>query len=228
MENNNFENDRIEFLKRIEYYILHNTLPDALGLAQERLKQFPQDIDAQVTATDLLMRLGRADEARKIVSQAEKNIAELSIVFKRLGDVYSKNGFNRDASAFYQKYIYFNPHAEDAKNIREKISLIEQQEPLSAEIEILDSENIPKPEFYTVTLSDLYIKQGHFKMAAEVLQEIVRREPANIPARAKLDTVKAAIALKSAKNVNQPVSDNLVNTLSAWLENVDRLKKHAS
>jgi tetratricopeptide (TPR) repeat protein len=228
MENINFENDRIEFLKQIDNFIIKNMLPDALGLAQERLKQFPQDIDAQVTAIDVLMKLGRVDEARKIVSQVEKNIAELSVVYKRLGDIDRKNGFNRDASAFYQKYISFNPHAEDANNIREIISLLEQQEFSTSGIEVSDDSIIPKPEFYTVTLSDLYIKQGHFKMAAEVLQEIVRREPANIQARAKLDTVKAAIAIKSANSLNQPVSENLVSTLSTWLENANRLKKHAT
>jgi tetratricopeptide (TPR) repeat protein len=168
------------------------------------------------------------DEARKIVSQVENNIAELSIVFKRLGDIYDKKGLHRDAFAFYQKYISFNPNAEDATNIGEKISLMKQQESPETEIEMLDSENNPKPEFYTVTLADLYIKQGHLKMAVDVLQEIVRREPANIQARAKLDTVRAAIALKSVHNVNQNVSENMLNTLSAWLENVDRIKTHAS
>jgi tetratricopeptide (TPR) repeat protein len=226
MENSNFENDRYEFLKRIEYFILQDMLQDALSLAQERLKQFPQDIDAQITAADIFIRLDRMDEARKIVSQVENNNAALSIVFKRLGDVYGKNGLDRDAFAFYQKYISFNPNAEDAKNIREKISLIKQPE--SPEPEMLDSENNPKPEFYTITLADLYIKQGHLKMAVDVLEEIVRREPVNIQARAKLDTVKAAIALKSVPNVNQTVSENLLNTLSAWLENVDRIKTHVS
>jgi hypothetical protein len=88
--------------------------------------------------------------------------------------------------------------------------------------------NLPRPDFYTVTLADLYIKQGHLKMAAEVLQDIISKEPANIQARAKLDTVKAAIALKSIADIEATTSGELVNILSSWLENVSRIKEHAT
>ena len=88
--------------------------------------------------------------------------------------------------------------------------------------------NLPQPDFYTITLADLYIKQGHLKMAAEVLKEIIRKEPANIQARAKFDTVKAAISLKSAVGDKVTGSGDLVNILSRWLENVGRIKNNAT
>jgi Tfp pilus assembly protein FimV len=91
-----------------------------------------------------------------------------------------------------------------------------------------DNENTSKPEFYTVTLADLYIKQGHFKMAAEVLEKILEEEPENVLARTKLDTITTAIALKSPVNGDIVQSDNLAKTLSCWLENINRLKKHAA
>ena len=65
-------------------------------------------------------------------------------------------------------------------------------------------------------------------MAADILTEIIKREPANVQARVKLDTVKAAIALKSSPGDTVPSVNNLIKTLSCWLENIGRLKKHAT
>jgi predicted transcriptional regulator len=65
-------------------------------------------------------------------------------------------------------------------------------------------------------------------MAAEVLEKILDKEPENVLARAKLDTVTTAIALKSSVNGDIVQSDNLAETLTRWLENIDRLKKHAA
>ena len=65
-------------------------------------------------------------------------------------------------------------------------------------------------------------------MAAEILGKILEKEPENVLARTKLDTVTTALALKSSVNGDIVQSDNLAKTLSCWLENIDRLKKHAT
>ena len=145
-----------------------------------------------------------------------------------MGDIYGGKGFYRDAVICYQKYISLNPTSDKAKEVVWKIALLEQEEPLITDIDSIDNENTPKPEFSTVTLADLYIKQGHFKIAAEVLEKILEKEPENVLARTKLDTVTTAIALKSSVNRDTVQSDNLAKTLSCWLENITKLKKHAA
>ena len=228
MDNNNFEEDRLNFLDKVESFLQQNLLSQAMAIAEERLKQFPADVDAHVIAGDVLVRMGRIDEARDILREVEEIISGLSFVYARMGDIYQKNGFNRDASICYQKYIALNPTADQTKEITEKRILLEQEEPPRTEIEEPDNVNLPRPDFYTVTLADLYIKQGHLKMAAEVLQEIIRKEPANIQARAKFDTVKAGISLKSVAGDKVTGSVDLVNILSRWLENVGRMKNNAT
>jgi tetratricopeptide (TPR) repeat protein len=228
MDNNNFEEDRLIFLDQVESFLQQNLLLQALGIAEERLKQFPADVDAHVIAGDVLVRMGRIDEARDIIREVEKIISGLSVVYARMGDIYQKNGFNRDASICYQKYIASNPTADQTQEITEQLFLFEQEGPPLADIEESGDANLPQPDFYTITLADLYIKQGHLKMAAEVLQEIIRKEPANIQARAKLDTVEAALSLKSAAGDQVTGSGDLVNILSRWLENVGRIKNNAT
>jgi tetratricopeptide (TPR) repeat protein len=172
--------------------------------------------------------MGRIDDARSILRKVEEKISSLSVMYARMGDIYHKNGFIRDAVICYRKYIILNPTADHAKEIKEKLILCEQEEPQQEDMEEPGDINLPRPDFYTVTLADLYIKQGHLKMAAEVLQDIISKEPANIQARAKLDTVKAAIALKSIADIKATTSGELVNILSSWLENVSRIKEHAT
>jgi predicted site-specific integrase-resolvase len=85
-------------------------------------------------------------------------------------------------------------------------------------------ENIPDPELFTVTLAELYIKQGHLHVAAEILKEIICREPQNSQALAKLDSLKALLYPKSSASKKFVESNNLIETLTSWLKNIDRLK----
>ena len=228
MDNNNAEKDRINFLDQAEDLLQHNKFSEALTLAEERLARLPLDVDARVIAGNVFIGMGRVDEARDVLREVEEIISGLSLIYVRMGDIYGEKGFYRDAVICYQKYISSNPTSDKAKEVVGKIALLEQEEPLITDMDSTDNENTPKPEFYTVTLADLYIKQGHFKMAAEVLEKILEKEPENVLARAKLDTVTTAIALKSSVNGDIIQSDNLAKTLSIWLENINRLKKHAA
>jgi tetratricopeptide (TPR) repeat protein len=228
MDNNNAEKDRMNFLDQAEDLLQHNMFSEALSLAEARLARLPLDVDARVIAGNVFIGMGRVDEVRDVLREVEKIISGLSLVYVRVGDIYREKGFYRDAVICYQKYISLNPTSDKAEEVVGKIALLEQEEPLIADMDSTDNENTSKPEFYTVTLADLYIKQGHFKMAAEVLEKILEEEPENVLARTKLDTVTTAIALKSSLNGDIVQSDNLAKALSCWLENINRLKKHAA
>lgn len=229
MENNNPEENRLKFLSEAEIFLQESKLPEALSLAEARLKIFPLDVDARVVAVNVLIGMGRIEETRNILHEIEEIILGLSLIYIRMGDIYGKKGFYRDAAVCYEKFIFLNPNSDKAKEVIEKISLLEQEEPLLREIdETADHETIPKPDFHTVTLADLYIKQGHFKMAVEVLEKILEYEPDNDLVRTKLDTVKTAIALKSSARGDVVRPDHLAETLTRWLENIDRLKKNAA
>lgn len=228
MENNDSEKDLVNFLGEAEILLQQNKFSETLSLAEARLKRLPLDVDARVVTGDVFISAGRVDEARDILREVEEIISGLSLIYIRMGDIYVKKGFYRDAVICYQKYISMNPTSARAKEVVEKIVLLEQEEPLLAEMDSPDNDDLPKPEFSTVTLADLYIKQGHFKMAAEVLEKILEKQPENVLARTKLDTVTTALALKSSLNADIVQSDNLLKTLSCWLENINKLKKHAT
>jgi hypothetical protein len=78
-----------------------------------------------------------------------------------------------------------------------------------------------------VTLAELYIRQGHLPVARKILEEIIKKEPQNIQAAAKLDSLKKSLDSSSIV-VEKFDPDKLIKTLSSWLKNVDRLKIHAT
>jgi len=229
MENNQFEEDRLIFVRQMESFFRQKMFPEALSLSEERLARFPLDVDAGVFVNRVLIELGKIEESRNVLRILEKEIAKLSFVYLRAAECYEEQGLTPDAVLCYQKFVSLNPLSADVGAIAEKISLLQkEQSPTGAVDESDEGEDELKPEFYTVTLADLYIKQGHLQMAADVLAEIIRKDPVNVQARVKLDTVKAVIARKSSPGDTIPVTDNLIKTLSGWLDNISRLKNHAT
>jgi tetratricopeptide (TPR) repeat protein len=213
MENNNPEENRLKFLSEAEIFLQESNLPEALSLAEARMKNFPLDVDARIVAAKALIGMGRVDETGNILHDVEKIISGLSLIYIRIGDIYGKKGFYRDAAVCYEKYISLNPNSDKVKEVIEKISLLEQEEPLLSEIdETAGDKTIAKPDFHTVTLADLYIRQGHFKMAAEVLEKMLEYEPDNDLVKTKLDTVKTAIALKSSARGDVVQPDHLAGS----------------
>ncbi|MBE3093746.1 MAG: hypothetical protein IMZ52_01855 [Actinobacteria bacterium] len=228
MESNNFEEARMNFLDEAEKLLQQNMLPQALNLAKERLRSLPVDVDAHVIAGNALIGMGQVNEARDILREVEEIISGLSLIYDQMGDIYRKKGFHQDAAICYEKFIALNPNAEKAREVIEKMALLEQEDRPVAEVDMPGDNGILKPDFFTVTLAELYIRQGHLQVAAGILKEIIKREPQNLQAVAKLDTVKTAIALKSSARGDVVRSNHLAETLTRWLENIDRLKKHAA
>ena len=222
------EKNPSNFLCEAEKLFGQNKLQEAFNLAGERVRSFPADADAYVVAGRALLGMGRVDEARDVLREVGEIISKLALVYERMGDIYRKKGFHQDAAVCYEKFISLHPSAEDAIKVIEKMMLLEQEDQPVPEDGMIYDENIPDPELFTVTLAELYIKQGHLQVAAEILKEIICREPQNIQAAAILDSLKAALDQKSSASEKFVESNNLINALSSWLKNIDRLKIHAA
>ncbi len=65
-------------------------------------------------------------------------------------------------------------------------------------------------------------------MAAEILEKIINNEPANEIAKSKLDTVNTAMALQASAKADAAQADFLIDIMTRWLENINRLKNNGS
>jgi tetratricopeptide (TPR) repeat protein len=228
MKNSAWEKERFKFLYTAGKLLEKDNLLEAYNLARERLLFAPADADAHVVAVDALIGMGRYDEARDLLGEIGDHILELSLVYDRLGDIYRKNGFYREAHDCYEKFVSLGSEPTKAREVMQKMSLLARRDGTKDEAGVAAGEKTFEPELLTVTLADLYMRQGHFSEAEKILLDIIKKEPQNMQAVEKLDLLRASLPDKFSADMDPARIDNLIDTLSSWLKNIERLKANAT
>ena len=155
---------RKSFLTQAEAYLDRNELPAVLNIAEERLKLTPGDLDARIAICRVWLLQGRIDEAREMLHEVEEIIASLSQIYVSMGDSCMKRGMREAAEDYYGKFKVLNPGAPLARDISERLKGIEELHETDEEGETEGDAGIPA-DFQTVTLAELYIRQGHLRLA---------------------------------------------------------------
>jgi tetratricopeptide (TPR) repeat protein len=220
------ENDRQErksFLSQMEAYLGRNEVREVLDLAQARLKRTPGDLDARIMICRVWLLQGRLDEARDMLNEMEETIASFSHVYACIGDICMKRGMREAAEDYYGKFRVLNPGAPLARDMSERLKGIEELHETDEEGEAEGAAEIPS-DFQTVTLAELYIRQGHFRLAEEVLEKIIGEDPQNEKAVALL----AEVLDQLRREVSAQPDAGVITELSRWLYNIDRLRGHAA
>ncbi|MCX5819319.1 MAG: tetratricopeptide repeat protein [Deltaproteobacteria bacterium] len=220
------ENDRQErksFLSQMEAYFGRNEVQAVLNLAQARLKRAPGDLDARIMICRVWLLQGRLDEARDMLNEMEEILASFSHVYACMGDICMKRGMREAAEDYYGKLKVLNPGAAPARDMPERLKGIEELHETDEEGETEENAGIPSG-FQTVTLAELYIRQGHFLPAEEVLEKIIGGDPQNEKAAALLTEVREQLR----RAVSAQPDAGVIAELSRWLDNIGRLRGHAA
>ena len=217
-----------DFLLEAEEHLRRDNLTEALNLAAERLRDIPTDAAALGIYCDALISMGRIEDARKVLREVPKIIDGLNLVFERAGDACREKGLHREAATCYEKFLSLRPDTERARDIIGKMAFLEQEDILSPENDLPDNENnAAEKEFFTVTMAQLYMKQGHIEDAETVLEKIIKRESDNEEAINMLDSLRLSRLSTSADVKKNSSENNLIKILTGWLKNIERLKSNA-
>ncbi len=152
---------------------------DATALADARLKRFPGDMDAHLVRASCRARMGRPAEAEEILEQWHAIVRDQSQVYEVLGDAYHREGMTEEAIRSYMRFMELNPGTGAAGRVSEKIASLQDTDIKDGE----DFEPAMSDDFHTITLARLYAKQGHFRMAGDVIDKIQEKDPENREAR---------------------------------------------
>ena len=215
--------ERKLFLLQAETYLDQKDDETALSLAQARLKRTPGDLDARIVICRVWLQQGRIDEARDMLHEMDEIIASLSQIYVCMGDICMKKGMREAAEDYYGKFKVLNPGAPLARDMSERLKGIEELHETDEEGETEETAGIPS-DFQTVTLAELYIRQGHLRPAEEVLEKIVGQEPQNGKAAALLTEVRDRILREASVQRYAGV----IAELSRWLDNIGRVRGHAA
>lgn len=214
--------ERKSFLTQIEAHIERNELGTVLNLAQERLQGIPGDLDARIVICRVWLLQGRLDEARDLLHEMEEILASFSQVYSCMGDICMKKGMEDAAEDYYGKFKLLNPGAPPARD-RSRLKGSEELHETDKDGETEGVAGIPS-DFRTVTLAELYIRQGHFQPAVEVLEKIVNDDPQNGKAAALLAEVREQLR----RGASPQPDTRVIVELSRWLDNIGRLRGHAA
>ena len=215
--------ERKQFLAEMEEYLGRNEFQAALSLAQERLEKRPGDLEARIVICRARLLQGSLDEAREMLNDTEQIIASLSHVYTSIGEICLRRGMREAAEGYYEKFRALNPESPLARGISERLDEGEDLHETDGEGETEGDAAVPS-DFQTVTLAELYIRQGHDRPAEELLEKIIGEDPKNERASVLLTEVRERLR----GTVASPPDTGVVAELSNWLNNIGRLRGHAA
>ena len=225
---NSAPKERDAFLARAEACLEQGLYQMAQDLAQDWLNRFPGDTEGMIVACHAWTKMGRLDKVMEMLREVDGMLFELSRIYARMGDVCQRSGMSREAATFYRKFIALNPDAPVNKEISQKLAeLVGAAGEGILPPEDADEQNVVSG-FQTVTMAELYLKQGHLDMAENLLQEILAKDPCNTAALSALERVKSLLNNRDGKMRSLRQRTALIDELGRWLKNIDGAGSHAS
>jgi tetratricopeptide (TPR) repeat protein len=196
---------------------------DVLALVEVRLRRLPGDPDARLAICRVRIRQGRLAEAREVLAGLEETLESLAPVYACLGDIHRREGRRAEAERCYRKFLLLNPESPLAGDLAAWLEegVTGRDGTVAAET-AEDAGEVPA-DFQTLTLAELYLRQGHLAMAEEVLEAVLKRDPRQQKAAERLDEVRAMLHPELRASRFTPV----IGELNRWLDNIGRLRSHA-
>jgi thioredoxin-like negative regulator of GroEL len=187
--------ERKAFMEEAEALLGKNDYIAVLSLAESRLKRTPGDMDARIVICRVWIDQERLEEAGKMLREMEDILASLSQIYTCMGDIYLRKGMAESAQDFYRTFVSLNPDTTMARKVSEKLKGISEQSATDSRERAEKEAAAPvSDDFQTVTLAELYARQGHLQMAEEILEAILRKGPHHPKAAELLREVRERIA----------------------------------
>jgi tetratricopeptide (TPR) repeat protein len=215
--------ERMDFLSTVMDYLQRELYDNAITLARQRLNHHPGDMDAWFVIASCWVNMEKITDAQEILRQLEQVIDSWSQLYQSLGDSFRKKGLIQEAARLYRRALTMNPDAQSSEEMSATIALLEEcsrADEFIADNQASDIEQISS-DFHTITLAELYIKQGHLTMARDVLKKIIIRDPQNIKVLKRLEYVET---LMNKGNVGK--QEEIVEELEQWLDNLRQRKQY--
>ncbi|MBA4397157.1 MAG: hypothetical protein C0394_07230 [Syntrophus sp. (in: bacteria)] len=201
----------------------------AQELAVERLGQVPDDVDARIAMCKIWTRMGKLEQVDKLLQDAEKRIRDWSRLHAVMGDMCRESGLQKEAVRFYRRFLILHPQGRLHEIVAEKLDRLMDADALPPDEDQDHYEHISAiaPDFHTMTLAELYLRQNEPDMACNVLKEIIRREPDHPEAAVRLREIENGMQA-SQENPDGQARDRVIRELSRWLNNIGRIGCYAA
>jgi len=155
------------------------------------LEKHPSYTSARVVLGRIYQEKNRIDEAtnefKKVLELDPENLMAHSL----LGSIFMEKKDYQTAIEEFQKILTLNPDDDETQThlkqaIEKAASEQKPQKPLKKEEPVDEKKSKPRESTASITIAELYLKQGHFDKAIEIFQELLAEDPQNLMLRQKL------------------------------------------
>ncbi len=185
--------DSLVFAPLADAYRKQGNLDEAFNVCKKGLEKHPTYTSARVVLGRIFQKKGKTEEAvsefKKVLELDSENLMALSL----LGSIFMGKGDYQGAIEEFQKILTLNPDDEEIqeslKQAIEKAAGEQKATKAPKPDQVPVDKKPPKESTASLTIADLYLKQGHFDKAIEVYQELLADDPQNLMLRQKLSEI---------------------------------------
>lgn len=228
---------RMQFLSRVDALLDLRMFDLAREISEERLRRLPDDVDVRIAMCKVWTKMGKLEQVEEILQDVESRIIDWSRLYAAMGEICRESGLQKEAVRFYRRFLALNPQGATVQTISEKLDQLmdagvagltpEAEAPLPEDEDHYEHITEIAPDFHTITLADLYLRQNQPEMARNVLKEIIRREPDHQGAAHRLREIEIRLATSQTEPDRQ-AGDRVSRELSRWLRNIGRIGSYAT
>lgn len=211
------------FRERIAALLGEGNLREALEGTEARLQQLPGDPDARIALCRIRIAQGRLAEAMAMLGDMEEILGRLAEVYACLGDIHRQEDRWEAAEGCYRKFLLLDPGTPLARDLAAQLEVFAAGREAAGNREAPEGDGAIPADFQTLTLAELYLRQGHLAMAEEVLEAILQRDPSQVQAAKRLGEIRE----RGRRGAVANGPGLLIGELNRWLANVGRLRSHA-
>jgi tetratricopeptide (TPR) repeat protein len=179
--------DRKEFIARAEA-CLEQDPALAVDLALERLRIYPDDTEAKIILGIGWYRKGEREPALDVLRGLSDDVIRWSPVFSILSELCRDRGLDEEAERASRIYMSMNPESPEAiADLEDRLRRESRTYPEAGAEKPDEDVGLPRTaDFKTLTLADLYARQGYRELAEALLKEILATDPQNQDALERL------------------------------------------
>lgn len=175
-----FTSDTSYWLAAAARHLAAGKYSAVVELCKEHLAESADLLSGRLLYARALFEAGQTESASEQFYQALALDPDNSVALKYLGDIAYKTGDEFTAFSYYARILELDPNCRGIKSdLKPKttqttrtINLVRHEETAAPVTGPLRA--IP---FYTETMGDLYLKQGHPRLAAEVFRTLNEQTP---------------------------------------------------
>lgn len=161
-------------------YLGQGKYSKAVEICRDNLAEKTDLLSARLIYARTLYCAGQPESAAEQFYSVLAHDPENLVALKFMGDIKNDSGDTVTALSYYRRVLEIDPNCRglcspvrhQRRETTQTITLVRNPEPAPADARA--TSELRRIQFYTETIGDLYLAQGHSRMAAEVFRVLSR------------------------------------------------------